>query len=185
MAQIWYVIGKNGLESWAGTRMARFRHSFPEADKDGFVWLGKRPYVHDPARDVPEHWSDKKLMGIAFILSLLIGVFASLYIGYIGMSSGFAVGLIAAFFIGRIEHEDMGAYWRENEPDQINLADVKLTPGSIGMTGDYVREFGQAEHIRQALNQETNWIVIVAILAIILGVLSLITLIAMNVKPGA
>lgn len=184
MAQIWNLITANGLEVWVGNRRNKKTRRFPEQDQDGFVWLNDRPYVHDPSRDIPETYTDRRLMGICLLGSIIAGTMLAAVFGTIAFGVTFMAGIILAGIIGQIKHEDMNSYWRDNEPDQINLSDKKLTPGSIGMTGDYIREFGKAEHIRQALNTESNWLVFLAIMLGVLGVISIIAAIAITYKPG-
>src|SRR3970040_1154902 len=41
-------------------------------------------------------------------------------------------------FLYLAEAEDQFQYWRQNEPDAINLSDLSLTPGSIGVTGETI-----------------------------------------------
>ncbi len=174
MVQVWMLHTQNGIESWEGNWTQRAMHRFPEIDKDGLLWLNDRPYVHDRSRDEPDVYRDTTMAKRGFMVGLLIALIAYLYMGETGAGIGLGIGLILVFVFRAHWKEDSIAHWRENEPDQMNILDKKLTPGSIGVTGDTVREFGKAEHIRQALNPGADWYMLAAIVLAIVGIIALI-----------
>lgn len=70
-------------------------------------------------------------------------------------------------YLGLIKKTDFYAYWRLNEPDQMNMTDQSLTPGSIGITGDTIRQYAKSQHLSRLIENPRDWIV--AILCAFVG----------------
>jgi hypothetical protein len=81
-------------------------------------------------------------------------------------------------FLKLIELCDYESYWLENEPAQISF-DKTLTPDSVGITGDTIKTWANANHANQILNEQRNmW----AVAAIILGVVAAIGMIGLIIN---
>ena len=65
-------------------------------------------------------------------------------------------------FLGLSERQDVYQYWLENEPDAITFSKV-LTPGSIGITGDTIKQYSNSEHLRRLVQPESSYLLILAI----------------------
>lgn len=74
-------------------------------------------------------------------------------------------------FLYLVEVEDQFYYFRQNEPDQIDFSMKALTPGSIGITGETIKEYAKSQHLKRLVAQDTNWYAILAFIGI-LGMLA-------------
>ena len=171
MPRVWQVTTPDHERLvWAETYWNRTMKRFPIVTKDGFVWLDGFPYVHDAQRDDRETYHEKKWPFVIVLAGLIFGgisfAIAPLYVG----TAIIGASWIVAFFIGSPLREDVIANWRQNEPDQINMTDESLTPGSIGITGDTIATYSKSQHLKRLVSEGPNWYAIIAILCVILSI---------------